>query len=261
MMMGNNQNIGAVVEKPKVSSKSWDWSLVSEDYWNEVSDEFLPVALRWKEQDYKTVLDLGCGKGRHSLFLAELGFYVTAVDLSPEGIEQLQTTARQKNLDKYITTVVCDMVSLPFEKNVFDCVLGFHSLYHTDFAGLKTVVSKITNVLKKSGQLYITFNSKENPSMQDSSNIIVDEYTVIRNYLDWLLAMPWRKRTKDNLDLNVALKILDEDHYGLKKPKERILEHLAVMKLMKRVKGPILCLVGQVFSYQVYSLEISMDFN
>lgn len=70
------------------------------------------------------------------------------------------------------------------------------------------------------------------------------EYTVIRNYLDWIVAMPWEKRTKDNLDLISAQNILDEDHYGLQKPKERILEHLAVMKLMKRVKGPILCFVG-----------------
>ncbi len=70
------------------------------------------------------------------------------------------------------------------------------------------------------------------------------EYTVIRNYLDWIIALPWRRRTKDNLNINAAQKILEEDHYGLKKPKERILEHLAVMKLMKRVKGPILCLVG-----------------
>ncbi|MCD6165188.1 endopeptidase La [candidate division KSB1 bacterium] len=70
------------------------------------------------------------------------------------------------------------------------------------------------------------------------------EYTVIRNYLDWLVAMPWRKRTKDNLNLKVAQRILDEDHYGLEKPKERILEHLAVMKLVKKLKGPILCLVG-----------------
>jgi ATP-dependent Lon protease len=70
------------------------------------------------------------------------------------------------------------------------------------------------------------------------------EYTVIRNYLDWVLAIPWRKKTKNNLNLTSAQNILDEDHYGLQKPKERILEHLAVMKLMKRVKGPILCFVG-----------------
>ena len=70
------------------------------------------------------------------------------------------------------------------------------------------------------------------------------ESTVIRNYLDWLTAVPWRKKTKDTLDLEKAKKILDEDHFGLKKPKERILEHLAVLKLVNKIKGPILCLVG-----------------
>lgn len=70
------------------------------------------------------------------------------------------------------------------------------------------------------------------------------EYTVIRNYLDWFLSIPWEKRSQDNLNLAIAKKILDEDHYGLKKPKERILEQLSVMKLVKKVKGPILCLVG-----------------
>ena len=114
MKTGNNQNIGAIVEKPIISSRAWDWSQVTEDYWNESSDEFLPVALRWKERGCQTVLDLGCGKGRHSLFLAELGFHVTAVDLSPEGIEQLQTEAKRKHLENNINTVVCDMLSLPF---------------------------------------------------------------------------------------------------------------------------------------------------
>ncbi|MFQ5602621.1 MAG: endopeptidase La [bacterium] len=70
------------------------------------------------------------------------------------------------------------------------------------------------------------------------------EATVIRNYLDWLLTVPWYKKTKDNLNINEASKILDEDHFGLDKPKERILEHLAVLKLAKNMKGPILCFVG-----------------
>ncbi len=70
------------------------------------------------------------------------------------------------------------------------------------------------------------------------------ESTVIRNYLEWLLAVPWFKKTKDNIDIDAAQTILEEDHYGLKKPKERILEHLAVLKLVKNMRGPILCLVG-----------------
>lgn len=67
---------------------------------------------------------------------------------------------------------------------------------------------------------------------------------VIRNYVDWLLALPWTTQTEDDLDIVKAEQILDEDHYGLEKPKERVLEYLAVQKLVKKLKGPILCLVG-----------------
>ncbi len=70
------------------------------------------------------------------------------------------------------------------------------------------------------------------------------ETTVTRNYLDWMFALPWGKSTIDNLDLKLAKTILDEDHYGLDKVKERILEYLAVRSLSKRIKGPILCFVG-----------------
>jgi ATP-dependent Lon protease len=67
---------------------------------------------------------------------------------------------------------------------------------------------------------------------------------VIRNYVDWLLALPWTNKTEDDLDIAKAEQVLDEDHYGLEKPKERVLEYLAVQKLVKKMKGPILCLVG-----------------
>ncbi|MGA9115915.1 MAG: endopeptidase La [Bacteroidota bacterium] len=70
------------------------------------------------------------------------------------------------------------------------------------------------------------------------------ESTVIRSYLEWLTAVPWRKKTKDNLDVEHVRKILDEDHYGLEKPKERILEHIAVLNLVREMKGQILCFVG-----------------
>jgi ATP-dependent Lon protease len=70
------------------------------------------------------------------------------------------------------------------------------------------------------------------------------EATVVRNYVDWLLKMPWKKRSKVRLDIAQAQKVLDEDHYGLEKVKERIVEYLAVQQRVKRLKGPILCLVG-----------------
>ncbi len=70
------------------------------------------------------------------------------------------------------------------------------------------------------------------------------ESTVIRNYLDWMIAIPWHKKTRDKIDLEQASRILEEDHYGLRKPKERILEHLAVLKLVKKLRGQIICFVG-----------------
>ena len=70
------------------------------------------------------------------------------------------------------------------------------------------------------------------------------EATVVRNYLDWMIDIPWYKKDNVNIDLNKATKILDEDHFGLEKVKERIVEFLAVQKRMQKLKGPILCLVG-----------------
>ena len=70
------------------------------------------------------------------------------------------------------------------------------------------------------------------------------EATVVRNYLDWMLAIPWKKRTRIKKNLDEAQVILDEDHYGLKKVKERIVEYLAVQLRTKKMRGPILCLVG-----------------
>ncbi len=70
------------------------------------------------------------------------------------------------------------------------------------------------------------------------------ESSVIRNYIEWLVALPWTEETEDNLDVTHAEKILDEDHYGLEKVKERVLEYLAVQQLTQSIKGPILCLVG-----------------
>ena len=81
---------------------------------------------------------------------------------------------------------------------------------------------------------------KKMRSMNQSS----PETSVIRNYLDWLLDLPWDKKTKLNKDLQTAIDILEEDHYGLEKVKERIVEYLAVQSRSKRLKAPILCLVG-----------------
>lgn len=78
---------------------------------------------------------------------------------------------------------------------------------------------------------------KKTPSLSPESS-------VIRGYLDWMVSVPWNKKTKDNLSVEHVRKILEEDHFGLEKPKERILEHIAVLNLVKEMKGQILCFVG-----------------
>src|ERR1041385_6499673 len=82
------------------------------------------------------------------------------------------------------------------------------------------------------------FNKLKKPPPQSP------EFGVSRNYIDWMIVVPWHKRTHDNLDVKHVQKILDEDHFGLEKPKERILEHIAVLNLVKEMKGQILCFVG-----------------
>ena len=85
--------------------------------------------------------------------------------------------------------------------------------------------------------------SQELDRMQQTSPAAA-EYGVARNYLDWILALPWARETEDNLDLRRAEKILNEQHFGLAKVKDRLLEFLAVLQRRKEIKGPILCLVG-----------------
>ncbi|MGE5804645.1 MAG: endopeptidase La, partial [Ignavibacteria bacterium] len=105
--------------------------------------------------------------------------------------------------------------------------------------------TKIRDQIKKAGmskeaeqKAFEELNKlKKTPAMSPES-------TVIRNYLDWLIEAPWSKKTKDNLNIKHVQKILNEDHFGLEKPKERILEHIAVLNLVKQMRGQILCFVG-----------------
>ncbi|MEA3360938.1 MAG: endopeptidase La [Thermodesulfobacteriota bacterium] len=111
-----------------------------------------------------------------------------------------------------------------------------------DFANeLKELERKIKNKnLPKEASVKTRHELKKLKMMTSMSA----EATVVRNYIDWILSLPWMKKTKDKLSMQEAEAILEEDHYGLSKPKERILEYLAVQRLTKKIKGPILCLVG-----------------
>ncbi|MBI3016763.1 MAG: endopeptidase La [Deltaproteobacteria bacterium] len=116
--------------------------------------------------------------------------------------------------------------------------LGEDDQSNTDLLELKQKVR--TKKLPKETREII---NKELSRLEKLSTAAAD-YHVIRTYIDWLVELPWEEATADTLDIQKAKKILDEDHHGLAKVKERILEYLAVLKLKKDLKGPILCLVG-----------------
>ncbi|BCO08005.1 Lon protease [Desulfolithobacter dissulfuricans] len=99
-------------------------------------------------------------------------------------------------------------------------------------------------IKKKKMPKYAKKEAKKQLARLEMMHPDASEATIIRTYLDWILDLPWSKSSRDRLDLKMAAKVLDEDHYGLDKVKERILEYLAVRKLNKATKGPILCFVG-----------------
>ncbi|TFH02506.1 MAG: endopeptidase La [Calditrichales bacterium] len=116
--------------------------------------------------------------------------------------------------------------------------LGEYEDESTDIEDLRSKLSeiKMPPEVKKVAEKELNRLARMSP--------MASEYTVTRTYLDWLLEMPWNKRTRDRLDVSKAEKILNEDHYGLEKVKKRILEYLAIRQLKSDMKGPILCFVG-----------------
>jgi SAM-dependent methyltransferase len=165
-------------DKDLVKSKPWNWSLAQEEYWRTPSDELYPVAFRWRDIGYKKVLDLGCGVGRNSIFLSQMGFEVDAFDLSPTAIEEL--TGKIERLKLKIRTKMGDMLELPYANEYFDSILAFHSIYHTDMQGLQNVIREMKRVLVDGGEIFFTLNSKRSPSLKNPKNKIIDEHTILK---------------------------------------------------------------------------------
>ncbi len=120
---------------------------------------------------------------------------------------------------------------------------------------IQTEIGQNADGLDELGELEMVIKNKEMPASVKEKALkefkklrnmppMSAETTVVRNYIDCIVSLPWEKKSKSKIDINKAEKILDEDHFGLAKPKERILEYLAVQSQVKKIKGPILCLVG-----------------
>jgi len=164
-----------------VDSKGWNWNVVKDDencIWKNPSIESYYLVNRWKSQNKKDFLDLGCGLGRHSILFGKNGFNVDCFDISKEAIEKTKEWAEKEGLEfKY---KVGDMLSLPYDKDSFDAILCRNVISHTDTEGMKKVVEELKRVLRKNGECYITLGSKETWGFKQEDWPLVDENTRLR---------------------------------------------------------------------------------
>lgn len=160
-----------------VDSKGWEWEKANQSPWLKPTDDVYYLASKWSELGFKKVLDLGSGLGRHSIFFAQQGFNVSAIDISDYGVNYLKEWARKENID--IDIKLGDMISLPYADNSFDCVFAYHSISHTDTEGTKKIISEIERVLKQSGEVYASVCSKESWEFIKAGYPQIDENTVL----------------------------------------------------------------------------------
>lgn len=161
-----------------IKSKEWDWETVTGNFWNEPSEDVYYYVNRWKKKNFTCFLDLGCGLGRHSILFAENGFDTYSFDLSQYGLDILSKKARELGLN--IKTTIGDIHKLSYDTNMFDCLLAYHVISHTDTNGIKTIISEINRVLKNNGEFFITLCSKNSPSFTEKNYPRIDENTIIK---------------------------------------------------------------------------------
>jgi len=166
-------------------SSSWNWDKVSGPGWSQPAEDVYYLARRGDEAGLHEVLDLGCGIGRHALYLASQGFVVTGLDTSKSGLSRLMLAARERKVA--IQAVRADLTDLPFVGQSFDAVLAFHSIYHVDSAGIAQAIAELRRVLRPNGEVFVTFNSKSNPTYRDSRNKKIDEHVRMKREVDGTL--------------------------------------------------------------------------
>jgi len=182
----------------------------------------------FKIQDKQELLETASPIERMTLLLrlmqAEIEIYRTEQRIKGRVKKQMEKTQRDYYLNEQMRAIQKEM--------------GQKDDYKSELDELYTRIKR--KRMSKEGAAKVRQEFKKLKLMAPMSA----EGTVVRNYIDWLISIPWFDRRRLQLDIDKAEAILDEDHYGLDKPKERILEYLAVQKLVKKIRGPILCLVG-----------------
>jgi ubiquinone/menaquinone biosynthesis C-methylase UbiE len=177
-----------------IKSQGWDWKIVKNDFdniWRTPSIESYYLVNRWK--DKKDFLDLGCGRGRHSILFGKNGFNVHAFDISEEAIKSTKEWAESENLT--FDYKVGDMLELPYDDNSMDSILCRNVISHTDTEGIKKVVSELKRVLRMNGECYLTLASKSTwgykqdwPMVDENTKLCMregPEYKVPHFYADY----------------------------------------------------------------------------
>lgn len=141
-----------------VESKGWDWKIADQGIWKEPAEDIYYYLHRWKDAGFETMLDLGCGPGRHAALFARNGFRVSALDISEYVIGEVKKTSAAAGLA--VDAKAGDMLDMPYADSSFDCLVAFHSVSHTDTPGMDRVIGQIRRVLKPGGELFLTVCSK-----------------------------------------------------------------------------------------------------
>ncbi|MFJ5965492.1 endopeptidase La [Bacillus sp. NPDC093026] len=218
-------------------------------------DQYIKISKKISAETYATVTDIE-EPGR----MADIVASHLPLKLKDKQ-EVLETVDVKKRLNRVINLIHNEKEVLEIEKKIGQRVKRSMERTQKEYylrEQMKAIQKELGDKEGKTGEVSTLMSKIEQSSMPDSvrETAIKElnryekipsssaESSVIRNYIDWLINLPWGIYTKDRLDLKLASKILDDEHHGLEKVKERVLEYLAVQKLTNSLKGPILCLAG-----------------
>jgi SAM-dependent methyltransferase len=157
-------------------SVAWDWSRSQHSLWDTAPEEVYYYLYRWKSQKFRKMLDLGCGRGRISFLFSKYGYDVTAIDLSKDAVDFVNSNREYK-----VQATLGDMHNLPFKTGAFDCLIAFHVISHTDSSGISEILCQMKRVVRKGGELFFTVGSKESPSYALGKFQRIDENTILKN--------------------------------------------------------------------------------
>lgn len=156
--------------------KEWNWKNMISPHWLTPAECVYYYLFEWKK--FSKILDVGAGIGRHSLLFAENGYDVTAFDFSKSGLDVIKEHAKEKEI--HVNTVHGDMRNMPFADSSFDAILAYHSIYHATQEELPVIINELNRVVKKGGEIFVTFLSKEDENYIDHEMDRVSKNVVMK---------------------------------------------------------------------------------